>query len=117
MSTHAPLSTEVSECSSANKKAARGRLSYSSMEDYFAAGAGAAAGAAASLAAGAGAAAGSAAAAGAAAGSGAGAGAGAAAGAGAGAASSFLPQADRATAATREANRSDVFIDSSEGFL
>jgi hypothetical protein len=32
------------------------------------------------------------------------------AGAGAGAASSFLPQAARATAATREANKSDFFI-------
>jgi hypothetical protein len=40
-----------------------------------------------------------------------GAGAGAAAGAGAGAgASSFLPQADRATAATSEANTSDLFM-------
>ena len=42
---------------------------------------------------------------------GAGIGAGAATGAGAGAgASSFLPQADSATAATRDANRSDLFI-------
>jgi hypothetical protein len=42
---------------------------------------------------------------------GAGAGAGAATGAGAGAgASSFLPQALSATVATREANRSDLFI-------
>jgi hypothetical protein len=40
----------------------------------------------------------------------AGAGAGAGAGDAAGAASSFLPQADRATAATREANKSDFFI-------
>jgi len=38
------------------------------------------------------------------------AGAGAATGAGAGATSSFLPQAARATAATREANRIDFFI-------
>ena len=49
---------------------------------------------------------------------GAGAGAGAAAGAGAGAgASSFLPQAARATAATRVANRSDLFISVSSGVM
>jgi hypothetical protein len=52
-----------------------------------------------------------AAASGAEAGAGIGAGAGAATGAGAGAgASSFLPQAASATAATMEANRSDLFI-------
>jgi hypothetical protein len=49
-----------------------------------------------------------------AAGAGAGAGAAAGAGAGAGAGSSFLPQADRAAAATRVARTSDFFI---SGFL
>ncbi len=51
------------------------------------------------------------------AGAGAGAGAAAGAGAGAGAASGFLPQAARATAATKDAKTSDLFMRVLEGFV